>query len=253
MTKKRYFLDTTGNDDESYRYAMEFACKIADEDPEITRIVLLIHTKRNTGWFERLFGSKTVKDLFSGVSFKNCRPPFKFETKQTYDDYHKQSDIVITCGLDSDDVFKIDDFHCVKAIIAIPWLKEHLQKWIQTWNPTEIRGKQEVVRSYPEPSCIVKKAMEELTNSINMSTGINNPFDEEQAKTYILALHKYEPSLDENIVGAYLVRELNWETQYAKDVEKLIKTLNSGRHFQGGKRTGLQYYYKTWKEKCRNQ
>jgi hypothetical protein len=95
--------------------------------------------------------------------------------------------------------------------------------------------------------------MQELTNSINMSTGINSPFDEEQAKTYILALHKYEPNLDENIIKAYLVRDLGWEAEYANDVALLIMTLNSGRHFKGGKHTGLQYYYKSWKEQCKNK
>ncbi|MBN2396516.1 MAG: hypothetical protein JXC36_08690 [Candidatus Atribacteria bacterium] len=251
MTKRRFYIDTTGNDDEAYRFAMEFACKLAEEDPEIERVIILIHTKHNTGWFERLFGSETVKKLFAGIHFKNCKPIFRFETKKTYNDYYDPSEVVITCGLDSDDIFKIDDFTSVKAIIAIPWLKERTLKWVQTWNPIEIRGKQEAVKPYPEPSCIVKKAMEELTNSINMSTGINNPFDEEQAKTYILALHKYEPSLDENIVGAYLVRELGWETDHSKDVENLIKTLNAGKHFKGGKRTGLQHYYKYWKEQCK--
>lgn len=250
MTKRRFYIDTTGNDDEAYRFAMEFACKLAEEDSEIERVIILIHTKQNTGWFERLFGSDTVKKLFAGLHFKDCKPIFKFETKKTYNDYYDHSEVVITCGLDSDDIFKIDDFNSVKAIIAIPWLKERTYKWVQTWNPIEIRGNQESVKPYPEPSCIVKKALEELTNSINMSTGIINPFDEEQAKTYILALHKYEPSLDENLVGAYLVRELGWETDHAKDVENLIKTLNTGKHFKGGKRTGLQHYYKYWKDQC---
>jgi len=92
--------------------------------------------------------------------------------------------------------------------------------------------------------------MEDLTDSINMSTGITHPSDEEQAKTYILALHKYEPSLDANIVGAYLVRDLNWDTDHAKEIEKLINTLNNGKYFQGGRRTGLQHYYKQWKKEC---
>lgn len=250
MDKKRFYINTKGNDDEAYREAMDFACKLSNESPSIKRIILLIHTKQNTGWFERLFGSEVVKKLFNGTHFKNCSPIFKFETKKTYDDLFEASDIVISCGLDSEDLLKIDDFYSVQAIIAIPWLPEKLQKWVQTWNPVEIRGNQESVVSYPEPSCIVIKALEELTNDINMSTGIINPFDNEQAKTYILALHKYESSLDENIVGAYLIRCLGWETQHAKDIEALIKTLNSGRHFKGGNRTSLQHYYKAWQEKC---
>lgn len=250
MSMKRFYIDTEGNDDEAYREAMQLACKLAEEDPEIKRVVLLVHTKQNTGWFERIFDSEIVKQLFKGMTFKNCKPLFKFETKKTYKDSFTRSEIVITCALDSKDVFPIDDFYSVKAIIAIPWLRVGLQKWVQTWNPIEMRGNQQSISSYPDPTCIVKKAMKELTESINMSTGILNPFDEEQAKTLILVLHKYETSLDANIVGAYLIRELNWDTDHAMDVEKLINTLNEGRHFQGGRRTGLQNYYKRWKAEC---
>jgi hypothetical protein len=250
MSKQRFFIATSGNDDEAYKEAMQYACKLADNDPEIKRVNLLVHTKQNTGWFERIFDRDTEKQLFKGTTFKNCKPIFKFETKKTYKDSYNSSEIVITCGLDSNDVFPIDDFYSVKAIIAIPWLANGLDKWVQTWNPTEIRGNQQAVAAYPEPTCVVKRAMEDLTDSINMSTGISHPSDEEQAKTYILALHKYEPSLDADIVGAYLVRSLNWDTDHAKDIVKLINILNNGKYFQGGRRTGLQHYYKQWKKEC---
>jgi hypothetical protein len=40
-------------------------------------------------------------------------------------------------------------------------------------------------------------------------------------RPFILALHKYESSLNADIVGSYLIRELNWETEEAKGIEKL--------------------------------
>lgn len=93
--------------------------------------------------------------------------------------------------------------------------------------------------------------MKQLTDSINMSTGISHPMDNDRAKTFIKALHKYEPELNADIIGSYLVRELNWETRFAKDIEKLIETLNSGSFFKGGEKTGLQNYYKKWKNECK--
>jgi hypothetical protein len=250
MSKNRFFIATSGNDDNAYLEAIDYACKLANHDPEIKRVVLLLLTKNNAGWFERLFGQVVVKQLFNGTKFKDCKPEFKFETRKTYSDSFSPSEIVITCGLDSEDVLPIDDFYSVKVIIAIPWLRNGLEKWVQIWEPTELRGNQQSVAKYPEPSCIVKKAMQDLTEGINLSTGITHPLDEEQAKTFILALHKYEPNLDADILGAYLVRELNWDTDQAKQVEKLITILNNGKYFKGGQRTGLQNYYKQWKEEC---
>ena len=250
----KFYIDTETNDDESYKLAMQFACELSKKDPEVKKIVLYIHTKQNTGWFERLFGNEVVKKLFTGLKFNGCPVNFIFETKLTYKkaQYGNNSDIVICCGLDSDEILEIDDYHSVKYIIAIPWLKNLTEKWIKTWNAKEISEKSDSLNEkYPEPSNIVKLAMQNLTKTINMSTGIHHSSYNERAKTYIKALHKYEPELDSNLVGAYLVRELNWDTRHAKDIEKLIETLNSGKFFRGGEKTGLQNYYKKWKQECK--
>ncbi|UZJ64360.1 hypothetical protein OKW96_18585 [Sphingobacterium sp. KU25419] len=211
-------------------------------------MILLVHTKSNTDWFARLFDDNSVKQLFKGMQFQGCRPIFKLETLKTFKSSGSTpSEIVIACGLCSEDILEIEDFHSVKAIIAIPWLADELDKWLKTWNPTELRGNKQIVIVYPDPSDVVKKAMIDLSASINMSTGISHHSDNERAKTYILALYKYEPSLEVGIVGAYLRKELNWSNSDAKDIEQLINTLNVGKHFKGGVRTGLQNYYKKWK------
>jgi len=132
-------------------------------------------------------------------------------------------------------------------------LRKNLQKWVQTWNPTELRGNQQAVTVFPEPSCIVKKALKDLTTSINMSKRILHHDDEELVKTYILALHKYEPTLNADIVGAYLIRDLNCYTDNAKEIERLINILNSGSYFRGGQKSDLKYHYKCWEKECQNE
>ncbi|MFH1187434.1 MAG: hypothetical protein V1688_01070 [bacterium] len=245
----KFYINTEANDDVAYKLAMKYACELAKNDSDIKRIVLYIHTKQNTGWFNRLFGYDTVKKLFNGLKFRDCSVPFQFETKLTYKNtmYDNASDIVICCGIDSSDILKIDDYSSAKYIIAIPWSRKLTEKWIKTWNAVEISGKEQNTETFPEPSCIVKLAMQQLTDSINMS----NPMDNDRAKTFIKALYKYEPELNADIVGSYLVRKLNWETKHAKEIEKLIETLNNGRFFKGGEKTGLQNYYKRWKNECK--
>jgi hypothetical protein len=250
----KFYLNTEGNDDAAYQTAIQFACELSKTDEEIKRVVLLIHTKRSTGWFERLYGNEIVKKLFLGVRFKGCSLLYKFETIITYKSaqYGNSQDIVICCGLDADDIFEIDEYFSAKYIIAIPWSKKLTDKWIKTWNAKDISGKSDGSdEQFPEPTDIVKKAMMDLTGSINMSTGICHPCDNNRAKTFIKALHKYEPELNADVVCSYLIRELNWEPSDAKDIEKLINTLNQGKFFQGGDKTGLQNYYKQWKEECK--
>ena len=146
----------------------------------------------------------------------------------------------------------LDDYYGVKYIVAIPWLKDKTMPWISRWNAEEITGKKEE-KLGDEVSDIVKVALAELTASINMSTGIVNPFDNSRAKTYIRALHKYEPELKPEAIVSYLVTELGWTSSQANDVGKLITTLNDGGFFRGGEKTGLQFHYKRWKEIATNK
>ena len=251
MDKHRFYIDTSGNDDDAYREAIAYAYELAKADPEIKRIILLIHTKSNSTLFERLFNLEIAKKLLTtGIKAYTDHPLLKGETKKTYSEGQNPSEIVITCGFEPDDIFRIDDFDSVKAIIAIPWLKDGIKKWVQTWAPTELRSSKVASIAYPEPPCIVKKAMQHLTDTINLSTGLNHATDEEYAKTCILALHANEAKLDENAVGSYLISKLGWETKKAREVEKLIGTLNAGRQFKGGDRSALQDRYNQWKKEC---
>jgi hypothetical protein len=248
MKMGKYYIDTQGNDDQAYAEAMRYACGLAREDPGVARIVLLIPSKANTGWFERLWGARTVKELFKGTKLKGCEAVFKLETKKTIKD-HSETSIVIGCALDSDDLFKIDDFYSVSSTIAIPWQKGGVANWVGTWGPVDIRSGTSA-QTFALPSCEVQRAMRSLTGNINMSTGITNSSDNELAKTYILALQKYDQRMDSNVVAGFLIRDLGWRTEAAAEVAQLIITLNKGGTFQGGDRTGLQKHYTRWQSEC---
>jgi hypothetical protein len=248
MKRTRYYFATEANDDAAYKEAIMLASRISNGNPEFSKIILLALTKDNVGWLERIFGDAFTKKLFQGATVQGCSVPLKIETRKTYRGNHSSQDIVITMGMDSDDVMKLEDQFGVGVIIAIPWLKEGLSRWIDTWGPIEARSNSKA-STYPELACIVKTAFASLSKSINLSTGIHNPFDEELAKTYIRVLHKYVGLNGEQVVG-YLVRELHWQTTHAEEVKGLIDKLNSGKTFKGGEKTGLQNYYNRWKAQC---
>ena len=91
-----------------------------------------------------------------------------------------------------------------------------------------------------------------VLSKVRIWKNITHPSDNERAKTFILALHKYEAKLDANQVAGFLIRELGWATDAAQEIAKLIATLNEGKFFKGGERTGLQHHYKRWQEECQN-
>lgn len=249
MDRIRYYIDTEGNDDKAYLEAIQLAQELSNKDPEIKQAALLIHTSLSIGWFERLFEKEVVVQLFDGIAIDNRNPIFKFETKKNYNQKIISSEIIITCGLDEeDDLLKIEKSESTKFIIAIPWCRYKFQHWIDKWDPIELRSKNNPVKPR-ELSPIAKKAFQELTNDINIQTGITYPSDEEQAKIYLLTLYTYDAPLDGTTVKNYLVNNLNWNMDHARDMETLIKILNSKKQFTGPQRA-LIHYYLRWEKEC---
>lgn len=251
----KYYVDIEhdGFNENAYLQAFKFAIKLVKQNKDVNRIVCYIHTKSNTGYFEPFFEDGLVKKLLAGnVRVEPFPVPLSIETKTTYSKnkyYSQNKDLVLAFGMDLDDLEVLDDYDGVQYIVAIPWLKDKTMPWVTRWNAEEITGKKDesVDTGVSE---IVKIAFTELSSCINMSTGISSPFDNERAKTYVRALHKYEPDLDSEKVVSFLVTELGWTTAHANVVGKLITTLNEGRYFRGGEKTGLQLHYKHWKEKA---
>lgn len=247
----RFYIDTCGNDDDAYDKAYKFALKLVKEDNNIKKIIFLVASKNNCGWLDRLYGESKVKQLFKGINNGNLL--LKIETIRTYSNsYSNGTDVVIACGLNSKEIFKVEDYRNIGYIIAIPWLKELIQSWITTKNPDILRVFEDdtienVEKDCPKPSLIIQEAFRELSNIINPSTGISHHMDNARAKTYVRTLYKYEPELNSDLICSYLVNELGWEVKHSNDVRKLIDTLNNGKYFVGGDKIGLQNHYKRWK------
>lgn len=248
MEKLRLYTDNIGPIKENELKSLQKAFQLAKDIDGIEEITILIHTKSNTGYLERTLGPENIKGLFNGqfVAF-NGGPRLKIETKRTINDNNIKR-ILLTFGLSSDELFKYDCFYSVVAIIGHQWSENELKDWAESWGAEEIISGTKKSKKINLDK-VIKYAFDDLTDSVNMSSGIRHPLDEELCKTYLRALNKYGYSLNERDVLSYLITEKGWDSEHADDVLKLISKLNSGSYFIGGQKTGLQNYIKNWKNR----
>jgi hypothetical protein len=248
MKKDRFFINNTGPDERNEKKSIQSILDYAMKHKNIDEVVFLIHTKTNTGYFERVLDPQMVKDLKAGkLKVSENGPRISIYTIKTIANSFSHQMAVLAFGLDSDELFILDDIYEIAAIFSHPWINEEVLRWAKTWGAQNIETN-EKEKLFQLPELIIQKAFDSLTNCINLSTGIHHPSDNELCKTYLRALNKYNYALNEEETFAYLVREKNWHTEYASDVIKLISALNSGRTFKGGKKTGLQNYIKHWQK-----
>ncbi|MDB4293318.1 hypothetical protein N9954_07920 [Maribacter sp.] len=245
MIKHRYFNNNRGPIKENEIKAFQKALHICDTEKDVNEIILLIHTKSNTGYIERIFDTRNVKKLFNGVKITQNYPPVRIETVRTFNDQYQSKYVLVCFGLRSEEIYKYEDFESVIGIVAHQWVEPDVQNWAKTYGAIDIDTNEEIEKT-EKPDIIVQNALKDLTSSINMSTGIIHSDDDERCKTYIRALKKYNYELNSQQVFSYLTAELKWESDDANDVIKLIDKVNSGGYFQGGAKTGLKFYIKRW-------
>ncbi len=245
--KNRYHIQTSGNDDEAYREAIQFACKYVNDNPDSEyEIVLLISQKGSTGWLDRLYGTDIVKHMHQGYKFNNCGASIKLITQRNFKKHYSNNKLIVfILGASMDKIRLVEDNYNAEVIIAVPWMKDSIDDWINAHNPTELRGK-ENENLFDEIHPIIKLALDNLTSYINLSTGIRHHSDNVEAKTTVLVLTKYHKDINPAQIEGYLVKS-NWDASYAKKFADLIRTIQNGKYFKGGRRTGLRDKYNYWK------
>ncbi len=253
MQKDRYYIEIEGTGEETYKWAIKMAIVSALNDKKVNHITLIVPTKNNTDILAKIYGSKGLVQLFAGMKLGEGKPLLKLETLKTYKEKFTSSQIIIACDLDADDVFKIKESASIVCIVAISGLQQRLEKWVKTWQPLELKGNQDRIKSYDLPSCIVQVAMQALVTTINTASDNFHSDDEVLAKNYLLSLNRYEKSLKPESIFRFLKRELDLKFSLPNQIENWVKILNAGKGLRGSEKTRLLERYEIWQAQCEAQ
>lgn len=245
--RNRFYISAHGVDDNALTRIIQKAIDLENQLNNVSRIVFVANGLQNDGWLERQFGSEGVKQLRKGARLPGSNVTAKFESLKTYSTV--DNEILITMGLESEEILLLDDNYDINAMIALPWLQNSVDKWAKIVNAINIDNNVPA-DSFANPHCVVIKALEDLTESINMSTGLLHPSDDRLAKTYLRTFDKYGIPLQETEIESYLIKQLNWTKEHTNDLLEIINKINNRRGFQGGDKTGLQHLIRRWKEEC---
>jgi hypothetical protein len=125
----------------------------------------------------------------------------------------------------------LDDHLGTRAVAAVPWLLRDIEPWIRARRPIDLLGQEE---QRPEPSIsdpVVRIAIEHLTQSVNLGTGLSHPSDKAHAVETFRILRKGGHRWDSDEVHAWALAH-GWETRGAADLRKYAAGVLEGRGFR---------------------
>ena len=124
---------------------------------------------------------------------------------------------------------KVDGISGTSSVLYIPWGDESLANWVDTWRATELGQPQTSAAEQVEPtSGVVYFALESLTSSVNLSSGIGHPNDYERAVRTLETLFHKQPAVEPELIRQQLVR-LGWNPKDAGKVKELAEKIWEGR------------------------
>ncbi|MFC5133480.1 MULTISPECIES: hypothetical protein [Haloferacaceae] len=225
------FIDAEGPNEDAVELAFAWLHQLGDQHEDKRDAVLAVNTKKQLdGVISTVIGEQAAKALDKKNPVGVGEAEIQLMTKRI-DPSGWQSGPVLAIYPDKDLLDKIDGMHGVTDVLVVPWSKDEVQYWIDTWGASALRS--DASGSSPDlGNSIVEEALETLDLLVNTSTGITHPSDRSTCIEIFKTLHNERISFDPDAVRAWLVAQKHWDPDDADDVKEISEGVQDGKGFQ---------------------
>jgi hypothetical protein len=206
------------------RSAFQQMLKLCEEE-EITQVTLVVPKKG--GWehsdVAKVMERDIAKALLRGQQvFLTDGVGMTLESGETFSPLASREGLLVGAHISIAAMDKLDDSSGAHAIMYLPWSEEEGKEWQATWNPQIVGAETQNVAAGKLPEA-VEKALNELTQSINLGTKVwSDPSDKQHAEETIDRLLAEEHSLDPVEVGRW-ARRNGWTSRAAANLEAVVR------------------------------
>jgi len=233
MSTERYLFPAHGPNEGAIRQALTLAVQIQQQAGENTDIVVLTHDKGSltpstVNW--NGLGDAVSKALSKGQTIPlPGGGHIRHETMRSYRSTSFRG-IVLALHPEKKMLNAVDAARLAQAVIVVPWLRDDVAEWVSTWQPA-IPGQPTPTAPPHVQNSVVSVALEHLTGSINLSTGLGHPLDHASAVHLFRLLKKHGEDFDPAEVRAWAVTH-SWHPNAADDLEDVAAKVLAGKRLK---------------------
>lgn len=246
-----WYIDTSGPDEEAMSTAFAWLYQLGEVDAEKHDAILAVNTKRQLqGVVTSVIGESASKQLDRKNPVRLGNVTIRLMTKKI-DASRGKSGPVLAVYPDQKLLDKVDEMHGVTDVLVVPWNRDEVNRWIATWNATELgtNSRDGDPNHISEP--LVEAAMETLHNLVNVSTGITHSSDRSTAIEIFKILQRESIPFNPDEIRAWLVAEKGWKPNDADDVRAIAEGVLQGKQYRY--RSGLaDDIFQQWQERAKN-
>ncbi len=126
----------------------------------------------------------------------------------------------------------LNNLRRARAIVVVPWTDRKRDDWIRTWNPEIVGGTQENENPLDlDPR--LERALDALTNIINLSTGLTHSSDKDSAIQLLRILHQNRIPLNPEDMRIWALQN-DWTSDGANLLRDYAQGILKGRRYRTG-------------------
>ncbi|WP_420182086.1 DUF1889 family protein [Haloarcula sp. KBTZ06] len=245
------FIDTEGPDEEAIELGLAWVLQLGEQNKGKQNAILALNTKSQLeGVFSDVVGESAANSLSQKQPVQVGEAELQLMTKRI-DPSGWQRGPVLALYPGEDLLNKIDSMRGVTDVLVIPWSKDTVQFWIDTWGASALQS--DASGDQPEiDDPVAKEAVDTLDALVNTSNGITHSSDRSSCIEIFKTLHSNRISFDPETVRAWLVTEKGWDPDYADDVKEIAESIQAGKRFQYDRGGLADDIFDQWQEQADN-
>lgn len=232
--RKSLYVTSRGPNVDALRQGLVWLGRLTEADPAKRKAAIAIATKGQLGGtvIEEILGARACKALANGDSVLFGKATLNLITKR--DRIYSWNGPILAVYPSKQFLDALDDLAGVTDFMLIPWTMEEVQFWIKAWTAEEVGATGAKVEDL-QLDPVVVAALKNLTESVNLSTGITHPSDRHAALDTFRILSSHRISYRPDDVRAWLVGKGGWSPRDADAVHEIAQGYLDGKRFRGGK------------------
>ena len=193
MDTLRVLFDSEGPRKEPILQSLAFTKELCSQSKKPLKVVLVVPAKKyfDHGVFSGIFPRDYIRMLTKGISLTLPNTStLSLDSVKTYNPYEPK-DIVLGVHISRKDIENIEKTRNIFCIIIVPWIKDDIIEWKNTWNPRMIGSSGSIEDEYQvNLPLVVERGLKSLTTRINLSTGLTHPSDYASAVELLKIMYK---------------------------------------------------------------
>lgn len=233
-TRKSVFIRSHGPDKDALRRALAWLARLSEADITKRKVALAVDGKAqmSANTIVEVLGEAACKALAKGQPVTFGKATLSLVIQR--DRLQSWTGPILAAFPSKKLLDKLDGLQGVTDIIVVPWTMEEAEFWIQAWGAEELGTTSSGRAAAPQLDPIVESALRNLTQSVNLSTGITHPSDRQAALDTFRVLSRNRIAYHPKDVRAWLVGKGGWEPKDADAVQNIAQGYLDGKRFRGG-------------------